>query len=467
MAAKKKSARSRTTRTSNRKTATKKTAVRTRATATAKKAGETFPRSFLFGTATAATQIDGGDVNSDWYQWCETPGKIADKKTCFTACDHWQRYDEDFKLMKSMGHQAYRLGVDWSRFQPAPGAPFDILALEHFRKMLGSLRAKRIRPLLTLNHFVLPYWWLEKGGWTKAENLPEFYAFVNFIVEGVGDLVEEYITFNEPNVYAVLAYMDGRWPPGKRGISGYLNSLRVQRNMLIAHFHAYDRIREIHAAKNWKHPSISIAKHLRVMDPKDSTNALDLDRAREADRRFNHVFTDSLHSGCLLPPLGAEERVHDGQAWDFFGLNYYTRDIISFSLTKPGTLFIKIETHPENPRNDLQWEIYPEGLFRLLKQTHERYSLPIRITENGIADAVDARRSQFLMDHLRQVLRALEADIPVEGYYHWSFMDNFEWAEGYTARFGLVHVDFESQKRSPRESAKLYSKIIRSRKIPG
>ncbi|MCB1310201.1 MAG: family 1 glycosylhydrolase [Leptospiraceae bacterium] len=425
-----------------------------------------FPAGFLWGAATAATHVDGGDVNSDWYHWCQMPGKIKDGSSCFTACEHWTRYEEDFKIMKKLGLKTYRLGVDWSRFQHAPGAPFDRQALDHFRGMLSSLVSKRIRPLLTLNHFSIPQWWLEKGGWTVEENLKEFYDFIEFIVPGVGDLASDYITFNEPNVYAVMGYLLGDWPPGEKGLGGYLNSLKTQRHMLMAHFKLYDYIRETHAQKNWAAPQISIAKHMRVMDPANPENPLDLDRCREADYRFNRAFPDSIQEGRLLTPFGKGEKVHDGNAWDFFGLNYYTRDMISFSLWNIGSLFIKQEFKPDAPKNDLGWEIYPEGLYRLVRDVHERYGLPIRITENGVADGDDHLRGDYIKSHLTELHRAMQDGARVDAYYHWSFCDNFEWAEGYSARFGLVQMDYDSQKRILRPSADLYARIVRSGVVP-
>lgn len=433
---------------------------------TARSSTRDFPVSFLWGCATAPTQVDGGDVNSDWYHWCLEKNKIADGSSCLTACEHWQHYEEDFTLMQQMGMQTYRLGTDWSRFQGEAGAPFDMAALHHFRQILQSLLDKNITPLITLNHFSIPQWWLRKGGWTREENLTEYYEFVDFLIEGVGDLVHLYITHNEPNVYALFAYLKGLWPPGKSGLTGLRAHNRVLRHIVMAHFHTYDRIREIHAKHAWQSPEISIAKHIRVMDPKKPEGALDVDRTAEAERRFNLIFTDCIQSGRLLGPLGRDEKIHDGDAWDYYGLNYYSRDTISFNWRDPGSLFIHVETNKEALHNDLGWEIYPEGIYRILKDIYERYGKPIRITENGIADVNDSKRSDFINNHLIQVKRAMDEGVPVLAYYHWSFMDNFEWHEGYTARFGLVHVDYETQKRTLRDSGKMYRKIIQTGRLP-
>lgn len=424
-----------------------------------------FPAEFLWGAATSATQIDGGDRASDWFAHCEKKGKILDGSSSVTACDHWNRYESDYSLMQELGLNAYRFGVDWSRFQPEADAPFDLAALEHVRGMLASLRRKQIAPLLTLFHFALPQWWAARGGFAKEENLPDFLRFCEFIVNGLGDLVSDYITINEPNVYALLSYVDGKWPPAKSGVTGYIQSMRVQRNLLIAHFKLYDLIRETHARRGYKSPRISIAKHLRVMDPQNPDSRLDQDRTLSAARRFNWLFCDCVQSGRLLGPLGRDEKLHDGPAWDFIGVNYYTRDLVGFSLKALGRLCIDVKTRPDSVKNDLGWEIYPEGLLRILTEVHERYHQPIRITENGLADAKDERRGAFIREHLHAVARALAAGVRVDGYYHWSLLDNFEWSEGYTAAFGLIAVDFATQARTVRPSAREYAAIIRRRSV--
>ncbi len=418
-----------------------------------------FPKSFLWGTATSATQVDGGDVHSDWAHFSQKSGNIADGKDCLTTCDHWNRFEDDFKLMKSMGLNAYRLGVDWSRMEPRPGEN-DHAALNHFRSMLESLNKKGIRPLLTLNHFALPQWWLERGGWVQEKNLQAFLDFASYIVENTGDLVSEYTTINEPNVYSMFSYMEGIWPPGSSGISGYFKAMKVLRNMALAQGKLYDMIHETHARKGFARPTVGMAKHVRIFDPARPDNRMDRDRAAEAEYRFNLMWTDSIHDGRLQGSLGKNEKFHDGPCWDFVGLNYYTRDKIRFSPAQFARLFIGQDPVGDAPTNDLGWEIYPEGLYRVIHEFYERYRLPVRITENGIADAQDSKREHFLISHVQQIARCLEEGIPVEGYYHWSFLDNFEWAEGYTARFGLVDVDFQSQARTIRKSGSAYKKMI-------
>lgn len=378
-----------------------------------------------------------------------------------TACDHWNRFESDFALLQKMGVNSYRLGLDWSRFEPAPGQR-DHAALDHFRRMIESLQKKKIRPLLTLSHFAVPQWWLERGGWTKENNSLDFLRFVEWVVPALGDLVSDYITFNEPNVYALFAYMEGRWPPGHSGLRGYFESQVCLRNQLLTHFKVYDYLHELHTRKGWTRPNVSVAKHVRVFEPINPESTFDRDRNAEAQRRFNHVFLDGIQSGRLPKPLGSNEKIHDGGAWEFLGINYYSRTLIGFDLFAPQTLFIKALPNgkPGAPQNDLGWEIYPEGLTQILKNLYHRYRVPIRITENGIASVDDTKRVDFLQSHLRATQEAIESGVPVQGYYHWSFMDNFEWAEGYAPRFGLVEVDYTNQKRTLKPSARYYGRII-------
>ena len=446
-------------------TVKKKTRTRAKtspATAGKKSVGRMFPGDFLWGTATAAQQVDGGDSASDWYEFCKSSGRIADGSSSYTGCDHWYRYEEDFKLMKSMGVNAYRLGLDWSRFEPTPGH-FDTNAVLHFRDMLGSLQAKGIRPLLTLNHFAIPGWWLARGGWTEEKNLPDFYKFIEYIVPEIGDLVREFIIINEPNVYAYMAYIEGKFPPARKGLIGYFQSQRVQKNMLLAHFHIYDYIHNQYGKLGYARPEISSAINCLCFDPADPENEKDQDRVRKIDYRYNYVFADGLQSGTIPAPLGKGEKIHDGGAWEFFGLNYYSRQKIRFDWSAVGTLFIKPEPPGEGVQTtDMGWEVYPEGLTRIIGEINRRYDLPIRVTENGVATEHDSLRRQYLTAHLRALHQSMSLGARVEGYYHWSFLDNFEWAEGYTPRFGLVNVDYSNMRRTIKESGKLYGKIIKT-----
>ncbi len=415
-------------------------------------------RELLLGSATAPYQIEGGATNTDWHQWCQIPGKIKDGTSGEIACDHWNRIEEDVELLSKMGHQVYRFGIEWARVQPSAGA-FDDEALERYRYEIQLLKDKGIKPLVTLHHFVNPDWLMEKGGWEAADVADRFERYVRYVVDGLKDLVDEWITINEPFVYMVNGYFYAIWPPGK---NEPFTGFKVLRNMLHAHVKAYGVIHQIYEEQG-QEVKVGIAHHMRIFDPHNSRSPLDKMSIRLVNRIVNDVVLEGMLHGRLLAPVGTGQPWGEGPFCDFLGLNYYSRDLIKFSFN-PKNFFMKILTHPTNPKNDLGWEIYSEGLYRLLQRLG-RYDLPIYITENGIADGTDNQRSEFIINHLKVVQRARDEGIPVERYYHWATMDNFEWAEGLEGRFGLVEVDYATQKRTIRSSGAMYAEICKSHEI--
>lgn len=417
-------------------------------------------KDFLMGTATAALQIEGGDRNNNWYRWCEQ-GKIKDGAHCLRANDHYNRVDQDIALMKQMHNDTYRLGLEWSRIEPSPGQ-WDSKGLAHYRMELESLLSAGITPLVTLHHFSHPLWFEDLGGWQNPKSVEHFVRFTKVVVENLGDLVQDWITINEPNVYAMGCYLTGEWPPGKKSIPGYL---RVLKNMIKAHILAY---REIHAIRKNRGFSgetrVGVANHIRVFDPEDNN------RARRAARRLDYMFHKMVVTGMVEGKISFPmDRGHyplgKGFYMDFFGLNYYSRDIIAYKLSNPGQLFAELKTDPELPKNDLGWDIYPQGLYRICKDYYSQYQVPIYITENGICDCSDNLRPQYIYDHLEQIARLREEGIPVERYYHWTLMDNFEWAEGESAPFGLIHCNFETQERTIRKSGEFYGEICKAKAV--
>jgi beta-glucosidase len=415
-------------------------------------------KDFLMGTATAALQIEGGDRNNNWYRWCEQ-GKIKDGTHCLRGNDHYNRVEEDIALMKAMNNDTYRLGLEWSRIEPAPGQ-WDSKGLAHYRIELQALLAAGITPLVTLHHFSHPLWFEDMGGWENPKSVEYFLRFTRTVVDNLGDLVSDWITINEPNVYAMGSYLTGEWPPGKKSIPGYF---RVLKNMVKAHILAY---REIHALRKNRgfqgQTLVGVANHIRVFAPEDNG------KARRAARRLDYLFHEivirGMAEGKLSFPLGGGGYpLGKGFYMDFFGLNYYSRDIIGFKLANPGLLFAELKTDPELPKNDLGWDIYPQGLYQICKEYYRRYQVPIFITENGICDGDDDQRPQFIYDHLEQVAKLREEGIPVQRYYHWTLMDNFEWAEGESAPFGLIHCDFETQQRTFRKSGILYGELCKNK----
>lgn len=415
-------------------------------------------KELLLGSATAPYQIEGGVLNTDWHQWCQLSGKVKDGTTAEVACDHWNRIEEDVDLLVRLNQEIYRFGIEWARVQPDSGV-FDDDALEKYRHELELLQKRGIKPLVTLHHFVNPAWLVEIGGWEKPGVVDRFVRYVRYVVDGLADLVDEWVTINEPSIYVAQGYFYGVWPPGKKDT---ITGRKVLKNMLHAHVQAYQVIHQIYKDKGLS-VKVGVAHHMRNFDPLKQKNPLDRFAAGLTKRMNNYLVLELLLTGRLLMPLGMGQPWGEGPFCDFIGLNYYSRDLVKFSLN-PLNLFMKLFTYSANPQNDLGWEIYPEGLYRLLKEVG-RHGLPIYITENGIADATDDQRSAFIIGHLQMVQKAREEGIPVERYYHWSTMDSFEWAEGLESRFGLVEVDYETLKRNPRQSGLMYGQICKEHQI--
>jgi len=416
------------------------------------------PKDFLFGTATAALQIEGGDRNNSWFRWCEQ-GHIKDGSHCILADDHWNRVAEDIDLMKKLNHQVYRMGLEWSRIEPRKGQ-FSTDALAHYRKEIELLVKNDIKPLVTLHHFSNPLWLEDQGGWLSEEVVGLFERFTEVVVNHLGDLVSEWITINEPNVYLAMGYVTGEWPPGEKNIMHYFKGAKY---MIFSHIKAYQKIHTIRQDRGFKDTLVGVANHMRVFDPQHGT-------AREKlscylyDLLFQDLFIAGMVAGRLIPPVGTGYPLGKGYYMDFFGLNYYTRDIIS-ATWNPAALFGKIEVKKGVPTNDLGWEIYPEGIYRISKQYYERFRVPIFITENGICDKHDRLRARYIYDHLYQIKRLIDEGVDVQRYYHWTLMDNFEWIEGLSGRFGLIEVDFDTQERKIRKSGEFYAAMSKNKGV--
>ncbi|MFW5689936.1 MAG: glycoside hydrolase family 1 protein [Spirochaetota bacterium] len=416
------------------------------------------PDDLLLGTATAGLQIEGGPARNQWYRWADE-GHIADGSHPSRANDHWARFREDVGLLRELGVQTHRMGIEWSRIEPEEGV-FDAGAIEHYREELELLRSAGIVPLVTLHHFTNPLWLEDDGGWTDPRVVDRFDRYVRRVVHEYGGLVEDWVTINEPNVYLYNGFVTGDWPPGRSSIRAFLAGAR---EMIRAHLRAYGTIHEI-AERSGRDARVGVAHHLRVLDPAGSIVTPLI--ARLLEHVFHGIFLEGMTCGRLRWPLRGALPEAEGRARssDFLGLNYYTRDIVRFA-PDPSQLFAKLDVAAGAPVNDLGWEIYPAGLSRLARSLWRRYRLPIWVTENGTCDARDAFRGEFIQSHLREIVGLLEEDIPIERYYHWTLMDNFEWAEGEAARFGLYACDFETQERTLRASGERYREICRSHVI--
>lgn len=405
-----------------------------------------FREGFGLGVASAATQIEGGELDHSWNGWYRR-GKIRDGSNPARANDHYRLWREDAALMRDLGIRHYRLGLEWARIEKGEGE-FDGEAIAHYRDEMLLLREYGIRPLLTLHHFTNPRWFEDKGGFLNRENIPAFLTFTGKMVTELGDLADEYITINEPNVYGTHAYMMGLWPPGRRSLG---ETLRVFANLAAAHIGAYELIHRLRGPA----VKVSFAHHLRVFAPENPRNPKDRLFARLTAYLFQEALTGAMCRGRFSPvvrnsgiPGIAPRGYPPGRYCDFLAINYYTRSTVT-GLADGVARGV--------PVNDLGWEIYPEGLVQCAEGMYRQCPLPIYITENGTCDNHDGFRARYIIEHLAEIAKS---SLPFERYYHWCFCDNFEWLEGESARFGIVHIDYETQKRTVKESGRLYSEII-------
>ena len=416
-----------------------------------------FPKSFLWGTATAAHQVEGGNHANDWWAWEQVPGHIKNGDRSDPACEHFERYASDFDLLRSLHQNAHRLSLEWSRIEPLPGK-FSSTALAHYRDVLQALRDRGMEPLVTLHHFTNPTWIADAGSWEAPETAEHFARFAERVVDEFGELARYWITINEPTVIAYQGYIKGEWPPGKRDLGA---AARTLVSLLRGHWRAYERIKSRHPEHQ-----IGLAHHLRVFDP--ARPIMPQDRAVSAafTRVFNETMLRSLRLGRLVFPLTRAGKAGGPRhSQDFIGVNYYTRELVRFNHRYRAELFGERVLPATASRSDLSWELYPDGLYRTLLSLR-REQLPIYVTENGIADRSDAMRPEFLLTHVDAMRRAIDAGAPVRGYFHWTGFDNFEWAEGYSAKFGLIACDPLTQERRVRASGRLYAEICRLNGLP-
>lgn len=404
-----------------------------------------FKEGFRLGVATASTQIEGGDVHSNWTQFCDQ-GYVKDGSHCAVATDHYNRYLEDATLLSELGIKDYRFSLEWARIEPELGQ-FSYEALNHYRVELLVLKEMGITPLLTFYHFSHPLWFDELGGFTIKDNCIYFLEYIAEVLKVLGDLVDDYVTINEPNVYAVLSYFFGEWPPMKKSLK---ESLLVMNHLAICHHKAYELIHSV--LDKHKTVRVGYAHHARVFEPLNKWNPLD----RISSKLFEKAFQAELDKAFMLAdfnfPMINLAKTKPGIYCDFIGINYYTRSAVSNFK----------ETYFDGPKNDLGWEIYPEGLIEVAKKSYEVLPLPIYITENGTCDNQDTFRSKYIYDHLKEIM---ESALPIERYYHWCFVDNFEWREGNSSRFGIVHNDYNTQKRTIKDSGHFYAQIIKDEGI--
>ena len=413
-----------------------------------------FPRGFLWGTATAAHQVEGNNTNNQWWKW-EQDGHT--NGTSGLACDWWGgRWKEDFDRAAEGRQNAHRMSVEWSRIQPTPDT-WDEDALERYRTMLRGLRDRGITPLVTLHHYTDPIWLGD--GWETGAAIPLFERFVRKTVEALKEYCTLWCTLNEPNGYALNGYvgggLNGSFPPGKNSLR---LALRVQSNLIRAHAAAYRAIHQIQPEAR-----AGLALHYRSFRAHHNWSPVDRILTQNASHILNGIFPMVLAKGVMRSVLGTAQIPEAKGTQDYFGFNYYTRNCVTFDLRKPSTLFIH-HFYPEDA--DLCDNEFlanePDGMFEGLKWIVNMFpNLPIIVSENGVADAKDGLRPRYLAQHIHQMWRAVNFNWPVKGYFHWTLVDNFEWDQGWALRFGLWALDEQTQKRTRRPSADLYAEICK------
>jgi beta-glucosidase len=408
-------------------------------------ASQTFPEGFLWGTATAAHQVEGNNRNSDWWEFEQKPGRIANGDTSEVACDHYHRYREDFALLRELNQNAHRLSIEWARIEPVEG-DFDSRQLRHYRDVLGDLREQGIEPMVTLHHFSNPSWFAHKGGWSTDGAAHAFLPFVNRVVEELGDLVGLWCTINEPSIYAANGWVTGEFPPGRRGDIAAV--YRVTGNMRRAHELAYGAIK-----RRWPDAPVGLSHHKFLFLP-----ASDRRRDRLAASTAQLVLDRwPVAIGQLHPIVEATS--------DFIGVAHYWGQMCAFDATRPRDQFIRRFNVPGAAVTDMGWSTDPRWMRKVLTDLRQ-YGKPIYVTENGLASNDDEWRQRYLVEVLANVLLAIDDGADVRGYFHWTSTDNFEWARGYSMRFGLISVDRRTLERTIKPSGHLYARIARSNALP-
>jgi beta-glucosidase len=411
-----------------------------------------FPRGFLWGSATAAHQVEGNNTNNNWWKW-EQDGHTDG--TSGLACDWWGgRWREDFDRAAEGGQNAHRLSVEWSRIQPAPDK-WDEDALEKYRAMLRGMRERGMTAMVTLHHFTDPQWLWDNGAWENADVVPLFEKYVRKTVEALKEYCALWITINEPNVYALSGYANGAFPPAVNDIK---RAVLVEANMARAHAAAYRAIHEIQ-----REARVGYALHYRPMVAKNKWSPLDRLMRNIRYNGINMAFPSAISAGVLKSPVGNHQVPEAKGTQDFLGLNYYSQDTISFDIRNSKELFTYSGFPEDADFSETKFIAnIPEGFYDSIKWAVRAYpDTPIIVTENGVEDASDKMRPRYLAQHIHQMWRAVNFNWPVKGYFHWSLVDNFEWERGWTQRFGLWGLDPETQKRIKRPSADLYAEICK------
>ncbi|MET7732596.1 GH1 family beta-glucosidase [Streptomyces sp. NPDC005402] len=430
-----------------------------------------FPAGFLWGVSTSAHQIEGAAderERSVWDTFTAEPGRVKDGSTAAVACDHYHRYREDVTLLSGLGVDAYRFSISWPRVRAEGG-------LDFYDRLVDELVAAGVRPVPTLFHWDLPESLQEEGGWLERDTASRFAEYVSLVADRLGDRVKKWITINEPAEHTLFGHALGAHAPGKQLM---FDALPAAHHQLLGHGLAVQALRAAGAT------DIGIANSHGPTWPA-SQEQPDLEAADFYDLLLNRLFAEPVllgeypsGLGDLMPGDVAADLKVISEPLDFYGVNYYAptrvgapqgQDIEFGGLTIPAELPFSVQEIENVPVTDFGWPVVPEGLTELLTAFHERYGdrlPPVVITENGCSyeGVDDQNRIAYLDGHVRALHHAVAAGVDVRGYFVWSLMDNFEWAEGYARRFGLVHVDFETLARTPKASYDWYRALLRAQR---
>lgn len=419
-----------------------------------------FPKDFIWGTATAAHQIEGNNENTNWGEWEKQIGKIKDGSNAIEAVDGWNRAKDDIKLMKELGVNSYRFSLAWNKIEPEKGK-INEEALTHYDEVINELKANKIEPMITLHHFSHPLWFEQLGAFEKEENIKYFLEFSKLVFSRYRDRVKYWVTLNEPNVFVTSGYFNTHFPPGKADSK---LGAEVLKNMLKAHVEVYRALKPPEVGPT--NIQIGLATSIFQFEPVRRWHLGDWAIARISSNTFNESVLGFFRTGTMnfYVPFDVDVSYTDSGApntLDFIGVNYYSHYAYKFDFDfKKAAQSLPVEGEE---MTDMPYTIYTEGIYRAIEDA-AKLKKPIIITENGISDAKDDRREKYIRQSLYAVSKAIKDGYDIRGYYYWSLMDNFEWAEGYTQKFGLYEVNLETQERKLRNGAKAFVEIINKTK---
>lgn len=435
-----------------------------------------FPENFIWGAATASYQIEGA-VNEDgrgktiWDTFSHTPGKTRNGDTGDVACDHYHRYPEDIRLMQDLGISAYRFSFAWARILPQGRGAVNQAGLDFYDRLIDAVLEANIQPCPTLYHWDLPQALQDEGGWENRQTIEAFKQYTDVVTTHFGDRLKMWMTFNEPFVAALVGNFQGRHAPGNQDLG---IALSVAHHLLVAHGRAVPIIRQ-----NVSDAQVGIVLNLSHVMAEDPNNPEHIQAEQNQDGHVNRWFLDPIYHGTYPKDMWAlygdhVPTIEDGDMetiateTDFLGINYYTRAVVRSTDAPP----LNVERiNPPGIKTEMGWSIYPQGLSDLLKRVHQEYNpKAIYITENGAAfnDTVetdgsvnDEIRRDYIHKHLIECHQSIEAGVPLKGYFVWSMLDNFEWGLGYTKRFGIIRINYETLERTMKLSGKWYAGVVR------